>query len=69
MDNVSLVRLALQIVSERLLTMLALCLNFSLGCWTMWGLQWERLVAMAVFALFSYLVIVKERNANERQAA
>jgi len=67
MDAIQLVRLALSVISERLLVILALCLNFGLACWTMWGLGWERLVALAVFALFSFLLIKMERNKDARQ--
>jgi hypothetical protein len=67
MDAIQLVRLALNVISERLLVILAMCLNFALACWTMWGLQWERLVALAVFALFSFLLIKMERIKDARQ--
>lgn len=62
MDAIQLVRLALNVISERLLVIFALLLNFGVTCWTLWGLMWERLVAMAVFALFSYLLIKMERK-------
>ena len=67
MDAVALVRLALAVISERMLSILALGLSFSLACWTMWDPKWERLGTMAFFAIFSYLLInIKERNSNEK---
>ena len=67
MDAVALVRLALAVISERMLSILALGLSFSLACWTMWDPRWERLGTMAFFSIFSYLLInIKERNTNER---
>jgi RsiW-degrading membrane proteinase PrsW (M82 family) len=67
MDAVALVRLALAVISERMLSILALGLSFSLACWTMWDPRWERLGTMAFFSIFSYLLInIKERTTNER---
>ena len=67
MDAVALVRLALAVISERMLSVLALGLSFSLACWTMWDPKWERLGTMAFFSIFSYLLInIKERTTNER---
>lgn len=66
MDNVALVRLALQVISDRLLTVLGLSMSFVLACWTMYFPTWERLGMAAFFALFSYLIVnVKERNRDE----
>ena len=67
MDAVALVRFALAVLSDRLLSILALGLSFSLACWTMWDPKWERLGTMAFFSIFSYLLInIKERTKNER---
>jgi RsiW-degrading membrane proteinase PrsW (M82 family) len=67
MDAVALVRLALAVISERMLSILALGLSFSLACWTMWDPRWERLGTMAFFSIFSYLLInIKERTTNEK---
>jgi hypothetical protein len=67
MDAVALVRLALAVITDRLLVIIALVLSFSLACWTMYEPQLERLGTMAFFSIFSYLVInVKERNKHEK---
>ena len=67
MDAISIIRLALKVISDRLLVILAMSLSFSLACWTMWDPKLERLGTMVFFSIFSYLVInVKERNRNEK---
>ena len=66
-DLLRLVRLALTIVSERLLTLCSLVMSFALACWTMQEPTWERLGMSAFFALFSYLIVIaKERKANDK---
>ena len=62
MDATSVIRIALQIISDRLITILALLTSFGLGCWTMWGPTWERVVTLAIFSVFAYLLV---RNKGE----
>jgi len=63
MNVIAFVRLALDVVMGRLLVILGL--SFFLACWVMHDPGWERLVTMAFFSIFSYLIInVKERNTN-----
>ena len=67
MDAVAMVRIALGVISDRLLVILCLGLSFGLACWTMWDPRWERLATMAFFAIFSYALLnSKERKQNER---
>ena len=67
MDVIAAVRLALSIVMGRLIVILSLGLSFFLACWVMHDPGWERLVTMAFFSIFSYLVInVKERIKNDQ---
>jgi len=70
MDSVTLikfVRLALEVVSDRLLTILSLLMTFVLSCWTMSTPTLERLGMSAFFALFSYLIVrTKERKEDAR---
>jgi len=66
MDAVKLVTLALKVISDRLLMIAALGLNFTLACWIMSSPSLERLGAMLFFAIFSYLLIVKG-NSNVLQ--
>jgi hypothetical protein len=57
MEAIALIRLALKIISDRLLVIVALALSFTLSCWAMYDPRWERLATMAFFSIFSYLVI------------
>ena len=66
MEAVALIRLALNVITERLLVILTLALSFTLSCWAMWDPKYERLGVMAFFCFFSYLVVnTKERVRNE----
>ena len=66
MEAVALVRLALGIITDRLITILALLASSVMCGWTMWNPMWERVVTLAIFVVFSYLIVhVKERKQNE----
>jgi small-conductance mechanosensitive channel len=66
MDAVTLIRLALAVISDRLITILALLASSIMCGWTMWNPMWERVTTLAIFVVFSYLVVnIKEKN-NER---
>ena len=66
MEAVALVRLALGIITDRLITILALIASSVMCGWTMWNPMWERVVTLAIFVVFSYLIVnVKERKQNE----
>jgi len=68
MDAVTLIRLALAVISDRLITILALLASSVMCGWTMWNPMWERVTTLAIFVVFSYLVVnTKEKN-NEREA-
>jgi len=63
MDATSIIRLALVVISDRLITILALLTSFGLGCWTMWGMGWERVTTLAIYVIFSYLTVrTKEKK-------
>jgi hypothetical protein len=67
MEAVALVRLALGVITDRLLVIIALGLSFSLACWTMYIPTWERLGTMAFFCVFSFALInIKDRVKNEK---
>ena len=69
MDAIKVLNLALKVLSERLLSLLALLTSFALGCWTMWGPVWERVVTLAIFVLFAYLLVYsKERTRHENHS-
>lgn len=65
MDVIGLVRLALSILTERLMVFIALSMVFALACWTMYLPGTVRLETTALFALFS-LVLLRKRVQNEK---
>jgi len=66
MEAVALVRLALAVITDRLITILALIASSVMCGWTMWNPMWERVTTLAIFVVFCYLIVnVKERTKNE----
>ena len=66
MDAIVVIRLALKIISDRLITILALIASSVMCGWTMWNPMWERVTTLAIFVIFSYLIVnTKERKQNE----
>ena len=66
MEGIALVRLALGVISDRLITILVLASCTSMGIYTMYEPTWERVVTLAIFVIFSYLLVkTKERTKNE----
>jgi hypothetical protein len=57
MDAVSVIRLALAVLSERLISILALGMACGLSCWVMYAPTWDRVATLGIFVLFAYLVI------------
>ena len=69
MDGIALVRLALGVITDRLITILVLISTSVMCGWTMWDPKWERVTALAIFVVFSYLLVkVKERTSNEHDS-
>lgn len=66
MDTIAVVRLALNVISERLLTIMALAMVFGLACYTMSNPDPLRLGTMAFFAMFSYLLLKNREKKNEK---
>ena len=64
MDAASIIRLALEVISDRLITILALLTSCGLGCWTMWGPTWERVATLAIYVVFSYLTVRAKEQTN-----
>lgn len=59
---IRLVRLALGIVTDRLLTLVALGMSFALVCWAMKDPDWMREAMAGFFVLFVFLpCLLKER--------
>ena len=59
------VRLALEVITDRLITILALLSSGGLASWVMWGPQWERVATLAIFVVFAYLVVRTKESSNE----
>ena len=64
MDATSIIRLALGVISDRLITIAALLTSFGLGCWTMWGMGWERVTTLAIYVIFAYLLVTAKEKSN-----
>ena len=64
MDAVGVIRLALSVLTDRLIVILALSMSCALACWVMWGPTWERVVTLLIFVVFSYLVTKTRDNVN-----
>jgi len=63
---VKVLNLAIKVLSDRVVTLLALVTSFTLGCWTMWEPTWERVATLAIFVVFAYLIVYsKERTRRE----
>lgn len=59
------VRIGLEALSVRAITILALLLNVGVFAWAIYNPMWERLIAASVFALFSYCVIHVRPKGND----
>lgn len=63
-----IVRIALGIISDRLLTILAMCMTFALAVYVMYFPTYERMGMAAFFALFVFMPLaIKERKNEGRQ--
>lgn len=63
MDALKLLRLALTVLTDRLLTMLSLLMTFALAVWVMQEPLWERMAMCAFFAVAVFLpCLMKERK-------
>ena len=67
MEATAIIRLALEVISDRLITILALLTSCGLACWAMWGMGWERVTILAIYVIFSYLTVKTREKANEEQ--
>jgi len=65
-----IVRVALEIISMRLLTILAMVGSFLLACWTMWDPTWERMAMAGFFAVCVCLPCInweRKKNVEDKQ--
>ena len=56
MDAAKVLRLALAVLTERLLVILAMAMACGLACWSMWGPSTERVVTLAIFCVLAYVL-------------
>jgi len=65
MDAASIIRLALEVISDRLITIVALLTSCGLTCYTLWAGGWERVATLAIYVVFSYLTVTAQGKKNE----
>lgn len=59
------IRLALEVITGRLITILGLSMSCGLACWTMWEPIWERVTTLLIFVIFTYLVVRTKEKPRE----
>ena len=59
------VRLGLEVITDRLISILALLSSGGLAAWVMWGPEWERVATLAIFTIFSYALVRAKESGNE----
>jgi hypothetical protein len=69
MDATAIIRLALEVISNRLITILALLTSCGLACWVMWGPAWERVTTLAIYVIFSHLTVRLKEKRNEESSS
>ena len=67
MDATSIIRIALSVLAGRLIVFLALGMVCGMTAWAMWGPQWERLAALSIFSIFTFLVLRKDRSLSDEK--
>lgn len=61
------IRLALEVISDRLITILTLVMGCGLACWAMWGPSWERVTTLVIFTIFGYALGRAKEKSSEHQ--
>jgi hypothetical protein len=67
MDAASIIRLALEVISDRLITIVALLTSCGLTCYTLWAGGWERVATLAIYVIFAYLTVSTKEKPSESQ--
>ena len=61
------IRIALSIFTDKLITFLALAMSFGLACWVMYGPTIERLIMAGFFAVMVFLpALIKEHKREDK---
>lgn len=67
-----IVRIALETLSERVFSILALCMTFALSCWAMYEPTWERMAMAGAFGVAVFIPSLsreRKRNADDAKDA
>lgn len=67
MDATQIIRLALEVISDRLITIMALLTSCGLASYTLWAGGWERVATLAIFVIFAYLTVSIKGKPHESQ--
>ena len=67
MESIQIIRLALGVISDRLITIIALLSSCGLTCYTLWAGGWERVATLAIYVVFAYLIVSIKEKPNESQ--
>lgn len=65
MDAVSIIRLSMSILTQRLVMLAAMLMSCFLAGWVMYEPSWERVVALAIFNAMSYLLLVGKEKRDD----
>ena len=69
MDAIALVRLALGIVTERLIAITSLVMAFVLAIWIMQTGTWQQVLTLFIFVVFSYLLTKRDGDEQRKNQA
>jgi len=62
-ESIQIIRIALGVISDRLITIVALLSSCGLTCYTLWAGGWERVATLAIYVIFAYLTVgIKEKS-------
>jgi len=62
-ESIQIIRIALGVISDRLITIVALLSSCGLTCYTLWAGGWERVATLAIYVVFAYLTVsIKEKS-------
>lgn len=69
MEGIALVKLALSIVTERVILIMSLIMSFVLAIWVMQVGNWQQVLALLIFVIFSTVVTKRDDNERAKQAS
>ena len=61
------IRIAFEVLSERVFSILAMVMTFALSCWAMYEPTWERMAMAGAFGLAVFIPsLARDRRRNEQ---